>query len=78
MLMDNAALAKGKLSLDKSLGEDKIAEIMTWVSKRRVKAFNFKEVIREVDKIQLNKILTADGTGIFIKPIYDNLSEIRG
>jgi hypothetical protein len=83
--MKNAELAKGKLSLDKTLPAEQIDDIMKWVSKRRVRAFNFDEVIKEADKIQLNKILIVDATigdedlkDKLIMPTYENLSEIRG
>jgi hypothetical protein len=84
--MKNAELAKGKLSLDKTLPAEQIDDIMKWVSKRRVRAFNFDEIEKiNGDKFQLNKILVVDPAigddalrDKLIMPTYENLSEIRG
>ncbi len=72
--MENAALAEGKLSLDKTLPADLIEAIKCWVSYRRVRAFKHDddEIIRAAE-LPINTFIGADNI-----PITTNLAAIRG
>ena len=71
--MENAALAEGKLSLDKTLPADLIEAIKCWVSYRRVRSFkdDDDEIIRAAN-LNIETFIGADN-----KPITTNLQTIR-
>ena len=71
--MDNAALAEGKLSLDKTLPADLIEAIKCWVSYRRVLAFDNKDD----DTIRKSSLNIETFMETRFQPITSNLGEIR-
>jgi len=71
--MENAALAEGKLSLDKTLPADLIEAIKCWVSYRRVRAFKHDDD-KNIREANLN-IKTFIGENNI--PITTNLATIR-
>jgi hypothetical protein len=66
--MKDPSLNKGKLSLDKNLDSSEIEKMKEWVSKRRVRAYDFTQVIKPTLNITE---LISEVTG----PIFDNLEQ---
>jgi hypothetical protein len=67
--MKDPSLNKGKLSLDKNLDSSDIEKMKDWVNKRRVRAYNFTEVINPI--IPITELINEE-----VGPIFDNLQKL--